>query len=121
MCTSRQMAGAAANSALRIKDVIHTIPRMTRLQPHPVSTYNHPSGGYSVDQPPSDADAKTDAARPPQIKGQKHASVEDINAEDQTFIEHVFESVKEVDFRGPTPPPPIGLSGLDKKMHTLRE
>ncbi|MEZ4271340.1 MAG: hypothetical protein R3C68_07880 [Myxococcota bacterium] len=46
---------------------------------------------------------------------------EDITAQDQAFIAHVFDTVKDVDFRAPPPAPTRGLTGLDKKINDLRE
>jgi chromosome segregation ATPase len=48
-------------------------------------------------------------------------SAADITAEDQAFIERVFDAVKDVEFNLPPPPPPKNLTGVDAKLQSLRD
>ncbi|OGQ83285.1 MAG: hypothetical protein A2289_08215 [Deltaproteobacteria bacterium RIFOXYA12_FULL_58_15] len=59
---------------------------------------------------------------PPQRPTLSAAPVmEEITPEDRGFINRVFIQVKDVDFRRPPQLPSKSLTGIDKKMHFLRE
>ncbi len=77
-----------------------------------------------MNQPPPEA-PKPPALPPPaplaEADVQFVASAEDISAEDQAFIDRVFDSVRDVEFVSPPPPPPKNLTGVDKKMQSLRD